>query len=729
MSAQPVKRACDACHRRKVKCDGHNPCRNCGTATLTCTYNAIPQKKGPKGSRAKVISELRETQRQTSLLTKVQNRMQGVKSPPTTPRQLPTPGFVTGELVKDSLDFYFNHMYAQMPILDRGAVEQQVMYMEQNRDAYCMLTALTAFTMIQPGKSMPMPPDDLYGMQSLPLANITSSELLVEEVLRVWKGHEHLATVDGCVSLNSLVTNFFLFACNDSMDMHNKAWYHLREATTMILMSNMHKEQTYQKWEPAEAARRRRIFWLLFMTERAYALKHDRPVTLQATINLPTAHDDPRDLLVPQVNEFITQVTAFRSFDNNFIESWAKTRGTLSHVKSSSSQAQLDEVVRSLICQDPHATEVHVNLPWLKSTAWGFSQICDESYRLPPGVMRDQIVNMASSFPESQEVVKSGLIENLFEITSSLVDYLALQPASRNPFSTTPRDHLGSILNIVAAVRNGCNQFLPLLMLAVGDVLPRLANPMLQNPPEDAHLASIDIFDGFGNAGMAPIQMPMDTDYERKFSMVDYDQQFAPSGMHGSPPDSDMTTHSPVSSGPTPPDMSSHFVTSASSPGLMSPSMDFPHGLNDYTCSPMADMVMSPIGAPGGGGLGHHPGSRHGLAMTPPQMHAHNAMAHGMNGLSSPSIPGQQHAGATSIPSHRMGPGGGGGDMMNGMARQRPLPSMHQPNAYALPLPIHRNVGDFQPLQRVNPDSHASMGQLTGMATLDGSDMGFGNLQ
>ncbi|CCC13727.1 unnamed protein product [Sordaria macrospora k-hell] len=57
-----VKRACDACHRRKVKCDGINPCRNCHASQLTCTYNAIPQKKGPKGSRAKVISELRETQ-------------------------------------------------------------------------------------------------------------------------------------------------------------------------------------------------------------------------------------------------------------------------------------------------------------------------------------------------------------------------------------------------------------------------------------------------------------------------------------------------------------------------------------------------------------------------------------------------------------------------------------------------------------------------------------------
>lgn len=32
-------------------------------AGLACTYNAIPQKKGPKGSRAKVLAEIREHQR------------------------------------------------------------------------------------------------------------------------------------------------------------------------------------------------------------------------------------------------------------------------------------------------------------------------------------------------------------------------------------------------------------------------------------------------------------------------------------------------------------------------------------------------------------------------------------------------------------------------------------------------------------------------------------------
>jgi hypothetical protein len=106
-----VKRACDACHRRKVKCDGINPCRNCSSAQLCCTYHAIPQKKGPKGSRAKVISELRETQRQTTLSSKVANRLNGVQSPPCSPNLTPTPGLLTTDMIKECTEFFFANMY------------------------------------------------------------------------------------------------------------------------------------------------------------------------------------------------------------------------------------------------------------------------------------------------------------------------------------------------------------------------------------------------------------------------------------------------------------------------------------------------------------------------------------------------------------------------------------------------------------------------------------------
>ncbi|KAL5330490.1 hypothetical protein ACEPPN_000006 [Leptodophora sp. 'Broadleaf-Isolate-01'] len=276
-----VKRACDACHCRKVKCDGINPCRNCSSAQLSCTYKAIPQKKGPKGSRAKVISELRETQRQSTLSSKVANRLNGITSPPCRPTLTPTPGLLTNEMVKDCIEFFF--------------------------------------TTSDPGMGIP---GDPLGLDSLPGANLISGNLLMEETLRVRKSYDHLETP----TLNSLATSFFLFGCFFGLDLHNKAWFHLREATTLAHILGLRKEDTYLQFDAIDSSRRSRLYWLLFVTERAYALQRHRPLSLQATITLPTQQDDPSYTQAVHLNGFIHLVNLFRPFDEGFVALWNKTR-------------------------------------------------------------------------------------------------------------------------------------------------------------------------------------------------------------------------------------------------------------------------------------------------------------------------------------------------------------------------------------------------------------------
>ncbi|CAH0017668.1 unnamed protein product [Clonostachys rhizophaga] len=301
---QAVKRACDACHSRKVKCDSVNPCRNCGQAQLSCTYNAIPQKKGPKGSRAKGISELRETQRQTSLSAKVQNRINGGPCAPPNPGLAPTPGFLKSELVKECIAFFFDNLYPQLPILDRNSAEQQALEMEQNRGAYCLLASLSA---------------------------------------KVRKGYEYLDSI----SLNVLATNFFLFACHYGLESHDRSWYYLREASTMIHLTGMHQEDHYMKHESVEASRRRRLFWLVYATERAYALQRSRPLTLQATINLPTVNDDMTDPLAHHLNGFLILSNLFKPFDDTFNNTWSKARHNLSPQYLAGMQKQLTDLVQS----------------------------------------------------------------------------------------------------------------------------------------------------------------------------------------------------------------------------------------------------------------------------------------------------------------------------------------------------------------------------------------------
>lgn len=406
--SQAVKRACDACHRRKVKCDGVNPCRNCSSAQLSCTYNAIPQKKGPKGSRAKVISELRETQRQTSLSAKVQNRMNGIACPPMGPSLSPTPGLLTSELVKQCSQFFFDNLYPQAPILDSRQIEQQILYMEQNRDAYCLMTAMCAFIMLQPGMSMPS--GDPYNLDMVPGANIVSSQLLLEECLRVRKGYEYL----DAITLNAIATNFFLFGCYSGQEAHDRAWYYLREATTMIHMAGMHKEDHYVQFDAAEAARRRRLFWLIFATERAYAIQRQRPITLQATINLPNLNDDPSDPQAHQLSSFHTLINVFRPFDDAFTAIWNKTRRHFTTQYVNNLQKQLNDVARTYACHNSSFADLQLNQQWLKNTAWqlnGGNNGDSGPFQYPVNMSRELLINMTSQFPvQVVDLLGTGLV-------------------------------------------------------------------------------------------------------------------------------------------------------------------------------------------------------------------------------------------------------------------------------------------------------------------------------
>src|SRR5436189_29698 len=56
-----LRRACDCCRKRKVKCDGGSPCGPCTKAAINCAYLQPPKKKGPKGLRsARVLHALRK---------------------------------------------------------------------------------------------------------------------------------------------------------------------------------------------------------------------------------------------------------------------------------------------------------------------------------------------------------------------------------------------------------------------------------------------------------------------------------------------------------------------------------------------------------------------------------------------------------------------------------------------------------------------------------------------
>jgi hypothetical protein len=411
-----VKRACDACHRRKVKCigDGTRPCKNCTSAGLTCTYNAIPQKKGPKGSRAKVISELRETQRQTQMAAYRHGfDLDGSQQ---SPAYLKRPGLLSMEMITSCVDYFFANLYPTQPILHRQKVGETIGMMETSIEAYCLTVSLCAYMMIQP--NMTLSPTAFEGLDIPSQSTSQLGTTLLHEAVRVRKGYNYVENP----SIWSVITSFFLFGSYFCLDKHNTAWFHLREATTLAQIMGMHIEANYQMTDIVESSRRRRLYWLLFVTERAYALQQHRPLTLHATINLPTLDEDPAETV--QLNGFIHLVYLFRPFDDTFVGSWNKAKtGCNSHYLAQLQQQLSDALPAYLQSTEAQAVDLRVSQQWLRTMVWqlsishGFlsSAAADNamSFKYPVEISRDLVASASQFSQQAMEVHGIGLVSHV----------------------------------------------------------------------------------------------------------------------------------------------------------------------------------------------------------------------------------------------------------------------------------------------------------------------------
>jgi hypothetical protein len=173
-----------------------------------------------------------------------------------------TPGLVTPDVLNACVEFYFTHFYSTLPILHRRRVQQTIMTMDQSIEAYCKMVSLCAYVLFQP--SMVLPPSARLNGEFGQASNISLAHLYLDEAIRVRKGYEFFENP----TLLTVYTSFFIFSCYFCLDRQNAAWFYLRQAMTLAHVMGLHDESSYKNDDFIDSSRKRRLFWVLFMTER-----------------------------------------------------------------------------------------------------------------------------------------------------------------------------------------------------------------------------------------------------------------------------------------------------------------------------------------------------------------------------------------------------------------------------------------------------------------------------
>ncbi|KAN0089883.1 hypothetical protein V8E51_018462 [Hyaloscypha variabilis] len=478
-----VKQACDCCHARKVRCDGEEPCANCVAAELRCSYIIVPKKTGPKGPRARTLP--RAYGRLKELPANVNGITARSISPPITPqntaqRQLPVGssldqacGFkpsplCSSEIIGRCVYGFFAHKYPIMPILDREQVYASLPNLHSHPEQYGLITALCAVIILQP--EILGPPGASEGR--INADQLPSSELFISETCRARQYCNHIETP----TLAAVQTSFFLFAALFPVGKDNSAWFYIREAMTLLQLQHFHEEDTYSAMtDPQYVTYCKRTFWLLFITERAYALQRHRPLTLQRTIDLPTLHPNPEATIL---SGFLDLVSLFQNIDDTFLSLWnlSPASSTLSpesliHLQDTLELALPDVFDRTEIQQ----ADLLISRQWLKTIVW---QLCvskgllsssstneSMSFNYPVTIARDVVLTSRLLPQTAFEANGIGILEKVFDIGCSLADILLLHPSSMqsSDLEIGPKDYLMELLRILMTVSGGSSKYLRLL--------------------------------------------------------------------------------------------------------------------------------------------------------------------------------------------------------------------------------------------------------------------------
>jgi hypothetical protein len=485
-----VRQACDCCHTRKIRCDANDPCGNCVASEVTCTYLSIPKKKGPKGPRAsrglrvietrEGLSEKRDMRRLANVLPSILPYNAEPQLPVETYFSASNRGFqpsplISVDIIKICVNGFFAHKYPIMPILDHEEVYATLIRLHESPEQYGLITALCAMAILQPEMLDPGPDSPVFDLSKAP-----SSEFFMLETLRARQYCDYIENP----TLVSVQTSFFLFAALFCAAKDNSAWFYLREATTLLQTQHLHEETTYASFPDEKYATNcRRTFWLLFVTERAYALQRNRSLTLKRTITLPTVSPGPEATIL---HGFLDLVSLFQNFDDTFLSLW--NLSTAHSTISPQRLIHLQNILGLALPEVSRRTEIQqadllVTRQWLKTMVW---QLCVTkgllssattnecmSFHYPIVIARDVAVVSSLLPPKAFEANGVGILEKVFDIGCSLADVLLLH-ANSIPVpgrEIGPRDYLMELVKILGTVLGGSSKYLGLLAVKADECL------------------------------------------------------------------------------------------------------------------------------------------------------------------------------------------------------------------------------------------------------------------
>ncbi|KAJ4251849.1 hypothetical protein NW762_011146 [Fusarium torreyae] len=445
MSSRTTK-ACDPCRLRKVKCNGSNPCQQCGHLNLACVYSTAASKRKPT-VRGRLVAQIRQGARPDDARSN--------SASPQTDDPSPAAYVPTSIGTAYASDFFFSLVsdYEQVvfpvnPIVLPSEIVTAIEEIDQSFENAALVYAFAAVTINLSQTSWDPNSDSLGRMTDL-----------MNQSFKAHRQAEMGADILGRLPVNvkRIMTCIFLEICLMAFKRFDRSLAILREAVAMIQMLDLDR-YTDGSLSNHEIATRQRLYWEISIHERFLTMVAGYPAVLP-----PLASGLPvTDLeLPPRVNEgFNRLIELFHVLDDTFLAHWRAqqdpqfaapemTAAWIEHKQAQLDQDELDaaETDNALVINgcggltELQQADLFITRLWMRILVWQLAlsqgllqsappQNSHEGFSMhfPAQRLSTQLRNLVGRLEkvESIGLHGSGILQKLFEITSTVAEVLAL---------------------------------------------------------------------------------------------------------------------------------------------------------------------------------------------------------------------------------------------------------------------------------------------------------------
>ncbi|UKZ80195.1 hypothetical protein TrVFT333_007952 [Trichoderma virens FT-333] len=168
------------------------------------------------------------------------------------------------------IEVYFDRLHPTLPVLNRSSLLSRMFLHEHHQNPLfgSMLLALCAFAITQP---------ILINERSTTSTRANQAKRLMNEAIKMRSS----ADFGESPELEAVLTSFFLFGCLFGSNQHNAAWLRLREAVDLALTMGLNKPDSYQLLSNEEKGQHIRVYLILSITEKAYAIQRQHPINFR----------------------------------------------------------------------------------------------------------------------------------------------------------------------------------------------------------------------------------------------------------------------------------------------------------------------------------------------------------------------------------------------------------------------------------------------------------------